>query len=75
MRWYAKQVPQDPNPIKGPGPISMFMASEHGLPVPPPPAICYTNDGTPVAIAAFDTDVYGSYAEHCGPTPGAIAGH
>jgi hypothetical protein len=48
---------------------------EHGLPVPSPPAICYTNDGTPVAIAAFDSAIYGSYAEHCGPTPGAIAGH
>jgi hypothetical protein len=53
----------------------MFMAYEHGLPVPPPPAICYTNDGTPVATAAFDPSIYGSYAEHCGPTPGAIAGH
>ena len=75
VRWYAKHVPQDPNPIKGGGPISMLVAYEHGLPVPPPPAICYTNDGTPVATATFDAAIYGSYADHCGPTPGALAGH
>ncbi len=75
VRWYAEHVPQNPNPIREGSPISMLLASEHGLPVPPPPAICYTNDGTPVATAAFDPAMYGSYAEHCGPTPGALAGH
>lgn len=75
VRWFAQHVPQDPNPIKEGGPISMLAAYEQGLPVPPPPAICYTNDGIPLATAAFDAAVYGSYAEHCGPTPGAMAGH
>jgi hypothetical protein len=71
LRWYAKHVtdePWEPGPGKS---VPWFDAQEAGLPVPPPPDICYASGGKPVPIAQFPD---GPYSDR-GPTPGSISGH
>jgi hypothetical protein len=70
VRWYAKHVPSaayHPGPSQ---PVAFLVADEAGLPVPPPPEICYAGDGSAIPIGKFP----GPYV-NCGPTPGSIAGH
>jgi hypothetical protein len=70
VRWYTEHVPSEPfhgDPSLWNGAL---LAGQGGLPFPPPPEICYADDGTPVPIQRFP----GPYI-HCGPTPGAVAGH
>jgi hypothetical protein len=74
LRWYAKHVSTAKNPPWEPGPSkpgAFYMAYEAGLPVPPPPRICYTSDGTPVPVQRFLAAGLGPHLQ-CGPTPGGM---
>lgn len=74
LRWYAKHVSTEKNPRWEPAPSeppAWYFASEAGLPVPPPPRICYSANGMPIADTQFLDANLGPHSE-CGHDPAGM---